>query len=227
MRRSSSAGSFQQSFLDLLFGTLGAVVLLFVLISITSGPPPRPLTPVSREISWTISSEKIPATDFALYLPTDTGSGAFGPRIDGYSGDGEAVYTMEEVRRRTDCGFEVSSKHLSEDVMQVTAEVPSDDDWEKDLVLVVRFEQKLSKRPTVTVEATPGDISKSPEKSAETDESAPDGILKKVNEKEPSGNELGNCLRIETSIELRDVGDCLLPFMDASKFKVEFDGETQ
>lgn len=232
MRRSSSAGSFQQSFLDLLFGTLGAVVLLFVLISITSGPPPRPLTPVSREISWEIvSSEELPAADFALYLPDYTEAGALGPRIDDPV-DGEVVYTKEEkVERSVRNILKISSERLTneneeKDVIRITLEVPSDKAWEKELILLVRFEQKLSAKPTVTVDAAPGDISKSPDEPAKNGEADRVGISEKINEKKPSGDELGACLRIETSIELKEVGDGSLPFMDASKYKVEFYEET-
>ena len=203
MRRSSSAGSFQQSFLDLLFGTLGAVVLLFVLISITSGPPPRPLTPVSREISWEIaSSEEMPAADFELRLPDYTDLSVLGPRIDDYPVDSEVVYTKEEkVERGVRNGLKISSERLidedeEKDVIRITLEVPSDKAWETDLVLLVRFEQKLTSKPTVTVEAAPGDISKSPAEPAENGEADRVGISEKINEKEPSGDELGACLRI-------------------------------
>ena len=230
MRRTSSAGSFQQSFLDLLFGTLGAVVLLFLLISITSGPPPRPLTPVSRQISWKIDSEKLPAADFALYFPAYTEDGILdlmkSIRLDEKPVAGEVVYTKDEIiTRHSSFGRDVSLERLNEDVLQITAEVPSDDRWVTNLVLVVRFEQNLLKKPTVTVEATPGDISQSPEEPGETVEEV--SSRKKLNEKEPSGTDLGNCLIIETSIELKEVGDGLLPFMDASKFIVGFDREIQ
>lgn len=229
MRGKSSAGSFQQSFLDLLFGTLGAVVLLFVLISITSGPPPRPLTPVSRYISWKISSEELPAADFALYCPRYAEDGILDlkksvPLVKNPTA-GEWDYTKQNIKRTSSFGRDVSFERLSEDVLQITVEVPSDDLWVPNLALFVWFEQELVKRPTVTVEATPGDISKSPEESAETSEELLDGDSEKINEKEASGAELGNCLRIETSIELKEVGDSLVPFMDASKFIVEFDGE--
>ena len=215
MRRTSSLGSFRQSFLDLLFGSLGAVVLLFILISITSGPPPRPMTPVSRCLSWSIISEELPATNFALFFPGRSKEGTPDPandvRLDEPS-TGEEAFTTETITRNS-CLGAVSSERLNVNgrvVQRISVEFPSDDRWISDLALDVRFEKKPSKETTIIVEATPGDISM--ENGSKTDR----------NQKTFLGGDLGNRLRIETVIELKEEGSGLLPFMDASGFNVEF-----
>ena len=60
MKKNSTVGSFQTSFLDVLFGALGAFVLMFMLLYISSAAPTRPLAPVSRFVIWSIKSENLP-----------------------------------------------------------------------------------------------------------------------------------------------------------------------
>ena len=207
MGKTSSTGSFQQSFLDLLFGALGAVVLLFILISITSGPPPRPLDPVSRHISWSIVSEELPTTNFALYFAGRDKEGTpVYSRLD-LSAVGEETFTKEKLTRNSSLGL-VTSERMEVNgkaVQKVTVEVPSDDRWISNLALEVQFEQKPTKGMTVTVEATPGNI-----------------LIDGINPKEFSSGELGNCLRIETIVELKEENGGLLPFMDPSNFNAKF-----
>jgi hypothetical protein len=56
------------SFLDLLFGSLGAVVLLLIITLSFSGPPPKIRDQAERTIEWNIVTSQEGINDFQIFL---------------------------------------------------------------------------------------------------------------------------------------------------------------
>ena len=210
MRRRHFTGSYQQSFLDLLFGALGSVVLLFILMIIASGSSSPSLTPIPRVITWKIESERLPATRVALYrldnkeFPSNEGALLYADSPSDFK-----VFTGESPSEpETTPNGVLSWKRSYENnkvVLEFKLEVEEDKYWTPALALEIQFDQKPQEDITVTVEASPGQ------------KAAREKVLPVVNL-----DDLKKYLRIETVVNLEDAADeeggGKLPLIEAADF---------